>query len=78
MIMRSQGKPFDTTPEAATIQEEIFRRMTPAQRLRIALEMSDSVRNVAAAGLRSRQPPMTHAEVLPELLRIMYGFDRRP
>jgi hypothetical protein len=44
--------PFDTIPEAAAIQERIFREMTTVQRLR--LEMSESLRNVALAGLRPR------------------------
>src|SRR3954452_2188831 len=35
--------PFDTHPEAASIQQEIIRRMTTAQRLRLALEMSESM-----------------------------------
>lgn len=46
----------DTSPEAAAIQDEIFRRMTPEQRVRLAIEMSESMRNVALAGLRSRRP----------------------
>lgn len=70
--------PFDTTPEAVTIQEEIFRRMTTVQRLRLALEMSESLRNVALAGLRSRQPELNAAELSRALLRIMYGFTPQP
>ena len=64
----------DTSRIAAAIQEEIFRRMTPAERLRLALEMSDSMRNVALAGLRARQPELTADELSRELMRIMYGF----
>lgn len=64
----------DTTPEAALVQEAIFRRMTTAQRLRLSLEMSESLRNVALAGLRSRRPDLNSEECSRELLRIMYGF----
>ena len=49
----------DTSPDAAHIQQEIFRRMSPAERLRMALEMSESIRNFARAGLRSRRPELT-------------------
>ena len=66
--------PFDTIPEAATIQEEIFCRMTTAQRLICALEMSESLRNVALAGLRIRRPEANAHELSRELLHIMYGF----
>lgn len=66
--------PSDTSPEAAAIQAEIFRRMTPAQRLKLALEMSESMRNVALAGLRSRRPDLNEEELSRELIRNMYGF----
>jgi hypothetical protein len=66
--------PFDTTPEITAIQEGIFRRMTSEQRLRQALEMSESLRNVALAGLRSRRPELKADELSRELMRIMYGF----
>jgi hypothetical protein len=56
------------------IQQEVFRRMTTAERLRMALEMSESIRNVALAGLRSRRPELTPQELSSELLRLMYGF----
>lgn len=65
---------FDTTPDAAAVQSEIFRRMSPEMRLRIALQMSESMRNVALAGLRSRRPELTPDQLFRELLRIMYGF----
>ena len=64
----------DTHPKAALVQQEIFRRMTTLERLRMALEMSESMRNVALAGLRSRRPELNEEELSRELLRIMYGF----
>lgn len=70
--------PFDTSPEAEAIQLEIFRRMTTAQRLKMALQMSESMRNVALAGLRNRHPEMTEDELFRELMRIMYGFSPQP
>jgi hypothetical protein len=48
--------PVDTTPEAARVQREIYRRMSPSRRLELALQMSDFVRGVVAAGVRSRHP----------------------
>lgn len=66
--------PSDTNPEAAAIQQEIFRRMTTPERLLLALEMSESMRNVAMAGLRSRQPELSEKELSRELIRIMHGF----
>ena len=64
----------DTSPKAAAIQQEVFRRMTSAERLRLALEMSESMRNVALAGLRARHPELNANELSQELMRVMYGF----
>jgi hypothetical protein len=66
--------PSDTSPKAAAIQREIFRRMTSAARLRLALEMSESIRDVALAGLRARHPELNANELSRELMRVMYGF----
>ena len=68
----------DTSPAAAEIQREIFRRMSTEQRLRMALEMSESMRNVSLAGLRSRRPELDEDGARRELLRLMYGFVRQP
>jgi len=48
--------------------------MTPEQRLRIALELSEELRNIALSGVRSRHPEMSEEELKFELMRIMYGF----
>lgn len=66
--------PSDTSPEAAAIHREILRRMTPEQRIKVALDMSESMRNVARAGLRHRHPDLSEEELSRELMRLMYGF----
>jgi hypothetical protein len=68
----------DTHPDAAAVQLRIFRSMTAEQRLRMALEMSESLREVALAGVRSRRPGLDADSARRELLRIMYGFAPRP
>lgn len=65
---------FDTTPAAAAVQRDIFRKMTTDERLRLALEMSESLRNIALAGLRSRRPELDANGLTRELMRIMYGI----
>jgi hypothetical protein len=65
---------FDTNPLAAAIQRDIFRRMTTEERLHLALEMSESMRNVARAGFHSRRPELDNDGLHRELMRIMYGF----
>lgn len=70
--------PLDTTPEAAAVQQQILARMTTAQRLQMALELSDSIREVALAGLRCRHPDWNEEQVRRELLRLWYGFEQKP
>ncbi len=64
--------------KAAAIQRTIFRAMTTEQRLLLALEMSESLRNVALAGLRSRCPDLDANSLSRELARIMYGLAPQP
>ena len=44
----------DTTTEAAAVQVEVLRKLSPSRRMEIALEMSEELADVAAAGERSR------------------------
>lgn len=62
----------DTSPEAAEIQLEIFRRMTGEERLRRALELSDFAREVSLSRIRSEHPDWSDWEVKRELLRITF------
>jgi hypothetical protein len=62
----------DTSPTAEAIQARIFQRMTGAQRLARALEMCDTVRELALARLRQAHPDWTDRELHRELLR--YAF----
>ena len=70
--------PSDTTPEAAAVQRDIFRRMTTEQRLRLAISMSESLREVTLAGLRSRRPELDANGLSRELMHLMYGHVRLP
>jgi hypothetical protein len=75
-------RPADTSPEAWRIFLEGVRRMSPAQRIQRALELSETVRSAAEAGLRERYPQAGHQEIFlrlarlvldPELFRKAYG-----
>jgi hypothetical protein len=46
---------FDTSPEARKIQLEVFRAMTPSQRVAIAIQMSEELMAINVAGRRNRQ-----------------------
>lgn len=72
----------DTGARAAEIQTEIYRRMTPGQRIAQALALGESVRKMVIAGIRARHPGATDRERFrilmdltlgPELARRAYG-----
>jgi hypothetical protein len=53
----------DTSVAAREAQVQAFRRLSPAERVAIACQMSDEARQIAADGLRHRHPDMSDAEV---------------
>lgn len=61
--------PLDTTPEVAALQQEIHERMGGEGRLRLALEMSEAVREMALARLRREQPDLPEREIVKLYLR---------
>ena len=63
----------DTSPEAAALQISIQRKMTGAERLRLALEMSYALRELALARLRRDHPDWSEWELKRELLRYAFG-----
>jgi hypothetical protein len=65
--------PVDTSPEAAQVQVEIFRRMVPSRRLQLALEMGDSLRALVAAGIQQRHPEYAPQQVRLALIRLTLG-----
>jgi len=69
----------DTSAEAVKIQDAVHRRLTGAARLRIALDMSETVRELARARLRSQHPEWDARRLALELLRLVCpGLARLP
>lgn len=62
----------DTSAEAATLQASIHRRLTGAERFRIALDMSVTARAFALARLRREHPAWSDRELMLELARIAF------
>ncbi len=63
----------DTSPEAASVQSEIFRHMTPSERVALASQMSDEVLAVAAAGLKHRNPNLSPDDLAHALRDLLLG-----
>ena len=55
----------DTSPAARAVQISVYRRLSPAERVALALSMSEDVRAIAAAGADSRRATGDGASVSP-------------
>ena len=66
----------DTTDEADDVQIAAYRAMTPAQRVEIAFQLSDDMREVTLGGIRTRHRELDDRGVHHEFLRILYGSPR--
>ena len=64
---------YDTTEEARAVQVAAWRRMTPEQRVALACELSDNVRQIAAEGVRRRHLDYSDDEVRLAVIRLMLG-----
>ena len=64
----------DTTPRAAAIQLQLYRKAGAARRVQIAVELSDAVRETALAGIRRRHPEYSEEEVKADFMRIVYDI----
>jgi hypothetical protein len=63
----------DTAPDIRRRQFDIYRAMLPAQRVELAVAMSQDVRQITLDGIRARNPSFDDAQVHLEWLRILYG-----
>jgi len=65
-----QTRPLDTTPEAERVQIEIFRKMSPARRLQLAMELTRSMRKRLESGVRLRHPDYDDWQVKMAVIRL--------
>jgi hypothetical protein len=65
----------DTSPEAHAAQLAAWQRMGPQNRLKLAMRMSDEIRDVALCGIRHRHPEYSEAEARFALFRQLLGHE---
>ncbi|MBY0400604.1 hypothetical protein K2X89_09935, partial [Myxococcota bacterium] len=66
-------RPRDTTTEAHRAQIEIWRAMSPARKVRLAIEMSERAREIAIAGVMAREPGISRETARRRVLRGILG-----
>ncbi|MGH7281980.1 MAG: hypothetical protein ACRELY_10680, partial [Polyangiaceae bacterium] len=65
----------DTSAAAHAAQVEAIRRLSPEERLRIGIDLSQATRRIALDGIRRRRPDLTEEDARYELARMLYGAD---
>jgi hypothetical protein len=68
-------RPRDTSPEAWRVFIEIFRKMSPQEKLERTLDLSEFIRGVCEAGIRSQYPDASDREVFLRLTARTLGFE---
>ena len=68
------SRPLDTDPESWAKYNDVLDRMDGPGRLRAALELSDTVREIRLAGLRARHPELSRRQVVARLVAEDYGI----
>lgn len=63
----------DTAPDIEQRQVDAWRRMTPAQKLRLVTQMTATVRQLALAGVRQRYPAASAREQFLRLAQVTLG-----
>ena len=66
----------DTSAAVDEKQFELYRTLSAAERVQIAVDMSEAVRQTAIAGIRRRNPDYTDVEVMEALRQLLYGSER--
>lgn len=68
-----RSRPLDTDRAAWAAQNAALDRMDGSARLHAALELSDAVREIRLAGIRSRYPRASREETVRRLILEEYG-----
>jgi len=69
------GLPLDTSDDTHRRQRDIYLQMGGTARAAIAFQLSDTIRNLAMAGIRRRHPGYTNEELLRAWARLTLGDD---
>lgn len=73
MCYRRRVVSRDTSSDAAELQEQAYRKLGLAGRLRVALELSDMTHSFAIAGIKLRNAACTDQEARRILANALYG-----
>jgi len=69
------SRPLDTAPASWSQYEAVLDRLGGSARLYAAIELSDAVREIRLAGIRSRHPELSLREAVARLVAEDYGVE---
>jgi len=69
------ARPRDTAPATWSRYEAVLDRMDGPARLYAAVELSEAVRQIRLAGIRSRHPELSHREAVAQLVAEDHGVE---
>jgi len=69
------SRPLDTAPASWSQYEAVLGQMDGSTRVRAAIDLSDAVREIRLAGIRSRHPELSLREAVARLVAEDYGVD---
>jgi hypothetical protein len=67
-------EPADTSGTAQDFQEQAHIRLGPEGRLRVAFDLSEAVRDLRLAGIRSSYPGVSEAELVRRFIFETHGL----
>jgi hypothetical protein len=67
-------EPLDTSVTAQDLQDQAHISLGPEGRLRIAFDLSEAVRDLRLAGLRSSQPDVSEAQLVRRFILETHGL----
>jgi hypothetical protein len=73
VTMRYNVLPQDTTLDTEKVQLAVLKKIGAEGRFRMAMEHSDTIRDVAISGIRKRHPEYSEDMVKKELIRYLHG-----
>ncbi len=66
-------RPLDTSPEAHEVQLAVYRRMSVARKLEAGFDLCESGSHIAIAGMRAREPRLSHERAWRRVLGRLCG-----
>jgi hypothetical protein len=70
--------PLDTSPAAHDVQLNILRKMSGAERLRIAIDLSEFGRKLAFTRIEREHPGLSNSQLIREYLHCVLSEDDYP